>query len=271
MARYQGQVAVFRASIPLGVPVESTPPPKNFIDELVFAKLKTLGVPPSAVCDDATFLRRVGGRHCRPAADGRRDRSVPGRHQPRTSARPGSTRCWPAPTTPTTSPTSGARSCATSGGTDADARGTRIFHDWIRDSLHANMPYDQFARQLLTATGEIGHNPPVAWYREVNDDERAGRGHGPVVPGPAHSVRPLPSPSVRKVEPAGLLRLRGVLLAHAAQAGRAGRAKSASSTTAAPPRPRIPRPGRPCRRPAWAPSRPRSRPRTIRGRRWSTG
>ena len=24
-------------------------------------------------------------------------------------------------------------------------------------------------RQLLTATGEIGQNPPVAWYREVKD------------------------------------------------------------------------------------------------------
>ncbi len=31
------------------------------------------------------------------------------------------------------------------------------------------MPFDQFARQLLTATGEIGRNPPVAWYREVDD------------------------------------------------------------------------------------------------------
>ena len=44
MARYQGQVGVFRASVPLGVPVESTPPPKNFVDELVFKKLKNLGV-----------------------------------------------------------------------------------------------------------------------------------------------------------------------------------------------------------------------------------
>ena len=59
MARYQGQVGVFRAMIPLGAPVESTPPPKRFIDELVFKKLKTLGVPPSAVCDDATFVRRT--------------------------------------------------------------------------------------------------------------------------------------------------------------------------------------------------------------------
>ena len=53
--------------------------------------------------------------------------------------------------------------------TETYARGTRIFHDWIRDSLHENKPYDQFVRQLLTATGEIGQNPPVAWYREVKD------------------------------------------------------------------------------------------------------
>ena len=38
MARYQGQVAVFRASFPLGAPwSKNLPPPKNFIDELVFA------------------------------------------------------------------------------------------------------------------------------------------------------------------------------------------------------------------------------------------
>ena len=35
------------------------PPARNFIDELVFKQLKQLGVPPSPVCDDATFLRRV--------------------------------------------------------------------------------------------------------------------------------------------------------------------------------------------------------------------
>ena len=40
MARFQGQVGVFRAMIPLGAPVESTPPENNFIDTLVFNKLK---------------------------------------------------------------------------------------------------------------------------------------------------------------------------------------------------------------------------------------
>ncbi len=59
MVRYQGLVSVFSASIPLGAPVENLPPAKNFIDELVFANLKRIGMPPSPVCDDATFLRRV--------------------------------------------------------------------------------------------------------------------------------------------------------------------------------------------------------------------
>src|SRR5687767_3861670 len=66
MVRYQAKVAVFNATIPLGAPVDTLPSPNNFIDEIVFKKLKTVGMPPSALCDDATFIRRVtidiGGR-----------------------------------------------------------------------------------------------------------------------------------------------------------------------------------------------------------------
>ncbi|MFM7074083.1 MAG: DUF1549 domain-containing protein, partial [Planctomycetota bacterium] len=59
MVRYQGQVAVYNASVPLGAPVLSLPPARNFIDERVFANLRELGIPPSPLCDDATFLRRA--------------------------------------------------------------------------------------------------------------------------------------------------------------------------------------------------------------------
>src|SRR5690606_36193385 len=58
MARYQSQVGVFRASVPLGVKVDNLPPSDNLVDKAVFGKLLTLGVPPSPVCDDSTFLRR---------------------------------------------------------------------------------------------------------------------------------------------------------------------------------------------------------------------
>ena len=54
-------------------------PAKNFIDELVFKKLKTLGVPPSAVCDDATFLRRVSVDIAGRLPTVEETRAVPGR------------------------------------------------------------------------------------------------------------------------------------------------------------------------------------------------
>jgi hypothetical protein len=168
MARYQGQVGVFRASVPLGAPVESTPPPKGFIDELVFKKLKTLGVPPSALCDDATFLRRasvdIAGRLPTPEETKKflADTNPAKREQ------------WVDTLLASTDYADYFASkwnaiLRNKRRNETYARGTRIFHDWIRDTLHANVPYDQIARQLLTATGEIGQNPPVAWYREVKE------------------------------------------------------------------------------------------------------
>ncbi|GIS58185.1 MAG: hypothetical protein CM1200mP2_04100 [Planctomycetaceae bacterium] len=59
MARYQGQVSTFRATIPLGAAVANLPAEKNLVDKAVFGKLKLLGIPASPVADDATFLRRV--------------------------------------------------------------------------------------------------------------------------------------------------------------------------------------------------------------------
>src|SRR5205085_5894521 len=53
--------------------------------------------------------------------------------------------------------------------TDAQARGTFAFHEWIRNSLYDNVPYDQFVRQIITASGDLSQNPPVTWYREVKE------------------------------------------------------------------------------------------------------
>ncbi|HTU26771.1 MAG TPA: hypothetical protein VMF30_15290, partial [Pirellulales bacterium] len=46
MVRYQGQVDVFRGLIPLTAELATVPSPRNFIDEIVFDKLKRLGIPP---------------------------------------------------------------------------------------------------------------------------------------------------------------------------------------------------------------------------------
>ena len=167
MARYQGQVSVFRSTIPLGAEIAAKPPVKNFIDEAVIAKLDVLGIPASPVSDDGTFLRRVYV-------------DITG-------------------TLPTESEVA-----AFLANTDSQKREKAIdqlldspayadyftnkwnlvlrnkkrnndklaatygFHKWIWASLYDNKPYDQFVREILTATGNADENPPVAWYREVD-------------------------------------------------------------------------------------------------------
>src|SRR5947208_1558473 len=61
MARHHGHVAVFRAIVPHGPPLAELPGWKgnNYLDDLAADKWKKLGLAPSGLCDDATFLRRV--------------------------------------------------------------------------------------------------------------------------------------------------------------------------------------------------------------------
>ncbi len=166
MVRYQGKVATFRATIPLGAPVEHLPLARNFVDELVFRQLKKVGMPPSEVADDATFLRRVtldlAGRlptqdevtafAGNTAAD-KRD-AVIERLLGSSDYADYFANKWAA--------------LLRNKRNDAkQVRGTYAFHGWIRDSLAANKPYDQFVREILTASGDIAENPPVAWYRQV--------------------------------------------------------------------------------------------------------
>ncbi|MCF7762673.1 MAG: DUF1549 and DUF1553 domain-containing protein [Verrucomicrobia bacterium] len=168
MVRYQAKVAVFRATVPLGAGVVDLPPVRNFIDELVFGKLKTVGMPPSPVCDDETFLRRVTlditGRLPTPAETAeflaqsdasRRDRCIDRLLQDGGYADFFANK-WSA-------------LLRNKRSNDTHARGTFAFYSWIRDGLYDNKPFDQFAREIVAASGQIDQNPPVAWYRQTRD------------------------------------------------------------------------------------------------------
>jgi hypothetical protein len=47
----------------------------------------------------------------------------------------------------------------------------QAYHRWIRDSIKTNKPYDQFARELLTASGSNFRVAPVNFYRAVQSRE----------------------------------------------------------------------------------------------------
>ncbi len=168
MVRYQGRVAVFNAAIPLGAVVGTLPPEKNFVDSAVFANLKELGIPPSPVCDDATFLRRV-------------TLDIAGRLPTEEEAK-----AFLANRNPSKrdqwidelllSPDyadffAGKWTAVLKNRRDdaSDIASNFAFHAWVRDSLLANKPYDQFVRELLGATGTVIGSPPVAWYKRVKE------------------------------------------------------------------------------------------------------
>lgn len=168
MVRFQGKVGVFNAAVPLGAAVDHLPPSKNFIDDHVLANLKELGIPPSPLCDDATFLRRVSldiaGRLPTAAeskaffasqSPDKRDVAIDNLLQSSEYADFFANK-W-------TSLLKNRRDDA------SDITSNFAFFAWVRDSLLANKPYNEIVRELLAATGTVIANPPVAWYKRVKE------------------------------------------------------------------------------------------------------
>jgi hypothetical protein len=168
MVRFGGSVSVCSVSVPLGAPVDAMPPEKNFIDHHVLANLRQIGIPPSPICDDSTFLRRVsldiGGRL--PTLEETKtflaDRS-PDKRDKAVEALLSSPDYADYFANKWTALLKNQRS------ENADITANFAFHAWMRDNLLANTPYDQIVRQILASTGTIVSNPPVAWYKRVKE------------------------------------------------------------------------------------------------------
>ena len=47
--------------------------------------------------------------------------------------------------------------------------GVYKYHRWVERAVASNMPYDEFARHLLTASGSTLTNPPANFYRTAGD------------------------------------------------------------------------------------------------------
>ncbi len=176
MVRFQDRVAVYSALVPLRETLAAAqqaalrplPVEKNFIDQGIFATLAEIGLPPSDVCDDATFLRRVtldiAGR-IPTVAEAElflTEHSADKREQliERLLRSPEHADYF---ANKWTTLLKNRRDDA------SDIVSNFAFHSWIRDSLLANKPYDQWVRELLAATGTVVGNPPVAWYKRVKE------------------------------------------------------------------------------------------------------
>jgi hypothetical protein len=171
MARYMGQVAVFRALVPLGKPIAKYPefPINNYVDTLALARWKKLGIVPSDLSTDSEFVRRVHLDLCGrlPTPDEVRafladtqanrrakliDRLLDSPDYPAFFAlRRGSI----------------LRNASLAGSEQA----AYAFHEWIRDMIARNRPYDEFVRGIVAAAGEWQDAPAVNWYWQMRDDQ----------------------------------------------------------------------------------------------------
>ncbi len=168
MCIFQGHVDVFRATLPLGQEITNLPEPSNYVDHLVNDQLIRLGLPPSPICDDATFLRRA-------------TITIAGRIPTLEEARSFAADTSPDKRTRLVNDLVDSTDYADNFGTkwaailrnkrsnDGDKQATFAFYNWIRDRLHENEPYDEFVRDVVTATGDVSLHPPVAWYRELRE------------------------------------------------------------------------------------------------------
>ncbi len=170
MIRFQEKMAAFMAIIPLGKPTSEFPKTKNFIDELAYSKLKTLGLPASKVCDDSTFLRRVTldltGRL--PTVEETTTflaSSDPDKRARKIDALLES----PGYADQFANKWTGILRNKANGSLAWVARETHAFHSWVWENMNQNKPFDQMARELIAAKGKSATNPAVSWYRVVKD------------------------------------------------------------------------------------------------------
>jgi hypothetical protein len=144
-------------------------PESNYIDTLVYDKLKRVKTLPSGLCTDAEFIRRVyldltglppsssdvrtflaDSRDTKVKRDELIDRLIGGpayvEHM---------TNKW--------------ADMLQVNNKYLGEKGAAALREWIRHAVTTNMPYDQFAWAVLTASGSNIENPPASYFKVLRD------------------------------------------------------------------------------------------------------
>ncbi|MSR30092.1 MAG: DUF1553 domain-containing protein [Gemmataceae bacterium] len=173
MVRYQEFVNTFRATVPLSEkPRDFNFPAANLVDQFTAAKWKQLGLVPAELCTDEQFIRRlaVDLTGTLPTPTEVKEFVESNNPNKRTAL---VDKLLNSPEYAYFFAAKWADILRVKRGGQADKmRGTFAFHGWIRDAVKSDMPYDQFAREILTATGDETETPPTVWYKSLQSPEQ---------------------------------------------------------------------------------------------------
>ncbi len=173
LARYEGAFAATTLTVMGERPgfVWNEPPAHNRIDELVARKWERMKIVPSGLCNDYEFLRRI--------------------HLDLTGLPPdaGTIRSFVADQRPTREKRDAMIDALIGSPQFVDhwtnkwsdllqvnekflaKEGAAKFHDWIRGQIDSNVPYDQFVRSVVTASGSNAESPAAAYYKILRTPE----------------------------------------------------------------------------------------------------
>jgi Protein of unknown function (DUF1553)/Protein of unknown function (DUF1549) len=145
------------------------------IDEKVFGRLAQLGIEPAHVCSDAVFVRRVyldviGTLPS--AAEARQFLNDPAPQKRRILIdrlldREEFADYW-------AMKWSDLLRIKAEFPVDLWPDAAQAYHRWVRAAIKDNLPYDQFARALLTSSGSNFRVPPVNFYRAIQRKDPPG-------------------------------------------------------------------------------------------------
>ncbi len=178
MVRYDGQVTTSTFVVPFSTQKLSEEwISQNFVDELAAKKFADLGLKPSPLCDDATFVRRAYldaiGSLPTPAevkaflssTDAKKREQLvdsllglsgdPTRDIYNDRYAAFWTLRW--------------SDLIRNNSNSLGPQGMWAMHNWIRESFRENKPYNQFVKELVTAKGSIYSNGPANFYRVHGD------------------------------------------------------------------------------------------------------
>jgi hypothetical protein len=180
MVRFAGQAALSTVVVPFAEKVELAGwTENNFVDALAAKKLRELGIPPSPLCDDATFLRRafldaVGTLPSPEEAKAFLDSTDADKRTKLVDRLLGLTgdpaqdiygnqyaAYW-------TLKWADLLRCNSA---SIGEQGMWALHNWIGESLRQNKPFDQFVREIITAKGSVYSSGPANFFRVANNPQ----------------------------------------------------------------------------------------------------
>jgi hypothetical protein len=171
LAGFLNQIATARLTFlrPVSGFVWKAPAQQNFIDQHVFAKLRLLRILPSGLSTDEEFIRRVYLDVCGILPSPEETRRFQADQSPDRRAllidqlleRPEYADFW-------------ALKWVDRLGCNnrfVGKRGAYAYRQWIFDCVNANMPFDQFVRAIITASGPNYSHPAASFYRRLRDPQ----------------------------------------------------------------------------------------------------